>query len=152
MPTSNIDNPWTHDLHALHSPARNGIPTGPKSKSRAARLGAAINTASAPSLNAQVNLIKGTANGNNGQKNKGGFSIKGIAGPCIVQAQNFVQGTTVADIHSALGSMNYKALKVTLLATSPMVIAEMIIESRELANAVVKTFNGQTVSLTSNGG
>ena len=79
-------------------------------------------------------------------KPKGGFSIKGIAGPAIVQAANFAPGTSAADIESAMMTVVGKVLKTTLIATSPTVIAEVVMESREAANAVVSTFNGQTVS------
>jgi hypothetical protein len=139
FPAGNVDADWTHDLHALNNPA-SFIPTGPSAKNgkfgRKAHLQKLLNaSASSPNLNSQFNVVKGT-----------GLSIKGIAGPCIVQAQNFAPGTTAADIESAMVPVGGKILACKLIATSPSVIAEIVFETKEGANCVIDTFHNQTVS------
>lgn len=139
LPAGNVDADWTHDLHALNNPS-SFIPTGPSAKNgkfgRKAHLQNLLNaSASSPNLNAQFNVVKGS-----------GLSIKGIAGPCIVQAQNFAPGTTAADIESAMVAVGGKILACKLIATSPSVIAEIVFETKEGANCVIDTFHNQTVS------
>lgn len=139
VPAGNVDADWTHDLHTVNNPSRN-IPTGPSGRInknvRKARLQGVLNgSASSPNLNSQFNVVN---------KNKGVISIRGIAGPCIVQAENFAPGTTAADIESAMAAVGGKILKCSLIATSPDVIAEIVFETKEGANCVVETFHLQT--------
>lgn len=75
-----------------------------------------------------------------------GLSIRGIAGPVTVQAQNFAPGTTAADIESAMVPVGGKIVECTLIATRPNVIAEIVFETREGAKSVIDTFHNQTVS------
>lgn len=95
------------------------------------------NSASSPNLNAQFNVVS---------KAGPGLSIRGIAGPTTVQAQNFAPGTTGADIESAMTPIGGKILKCIIVATRPNVIAEIVFENREGANAIIDTFHNQTVS------
>lgn len=75
-----------------------------------------------------------------------GLSIRGIAGPTTVQAQNFAPGTTAADIESAMTPIGGKILKCIVVATRPNVIAEIVFENRDGANCIIDTFHNQTVS------
>lgn len=74
------------------------------------------------------------------------MSIRGIAGPTTVQAQNFAPGTTAADIESAMSPIGGKIVKCIVVATRPNVIAEIVFENRDGANCVIDTFHNQTVS------
>ncbi len=60
-----------------------------------------------------------------------GISIRGQAGPFVVMAQNFAPGTTAADIESAMTPVGGLVTSCRLLKTSPIVIAEIVFESRE---------------------
>lgn len=73
------------------------------------------------------------------------MSIRGLAGPYVVMAKNFVLGTTVADIESAVTSVGGVTLNCRIIAERPNVIAEIIFESKEGADNVVATFNNQNV-------
>lgn len=61
-------------------------------------------------------------------------------------AQNFAPGTTAADIESAMTPVGGLVMSCRLLKTSPIVIAEIVFESKEGADAVIARFNNQTVS------
>ncbi|OAX79801.1 hypothetical protein ACJ72_05879 [Emergomyces africanus] len=75
-----------------------------------------------------------------------GFSIKGSAsGPCVVLGSNFAPGTTAADIESALEPVGGAMLGCKIVATHPVVTAEMIFEERSGAENVVARFNNQKV-------
>lgn len=75
-----------------------------------------------------------------------GLSIRGLAGPYAVMAQNFAPGTTAADIESAMTPVGGEMLSCVILKTSPIIIAEMVFTSKEGADDVISTFNNQTVS------
>ena len=136
----NVNAEWTHDLHNLNNPSARGSqppPRAPK-QTRTERLYASLNnSASSPALNTQFNVV-GTA--------KKGISIKGIAGPYIVMAKNFAQGTTADDIESAMTSVGGVCTSCRIVSQHPKVIAEIIFESKEGADNVVSTFNNQNVS------
>ncbi|KJR82330.1 uncharacterized protein SPSK_03426 [Sporothrix schenckii 1099-18] len=78
----------------------------------------------------------------------GGLSIRGIAAavnePLVVMAQNFAPGTTAADIESAMTPVGGLVSSCRILKTTPLVIAEIVFESREGAERVIETFNNQT--------
>lgn len=138
---------WTHDLHTLNNPAATRVaqlpPRGPKAArgKRNERLYSALNgSASSPALNSQFNIV-GSA------KNSAGISIRGLAGPYVVMAENLAPGTTVADIESAMGPIGGEVQGCRLIAERPKVIAELIFETKEGADNVVHTFNNQNVSL-----
>ncbi len=61
-------------------------------------------------------------------------------------AQNFAPGTTAADIESAVTPLGGVATACRLVKTHPIVIAEIVFESKESADQVILTFNNQTVS------
>lgn len=75
-----------------------------------------------------------------------GITIRGLAGPFVVMAQNFAPGTTAADIESAVTPVGGVATACRLVKTHPIVIAEIVFESKESADQVIQTFNNQTVS------
>lgn len=105
------------------------------------RFHAAINGSStSPALSNQFNIVGPS-------KPSSGLSIRGIAGPCAVRAQNFARGTTAADIESAMAPIGGKVMNCTIISERPNVIAEIIFETKEGADNVVETFNNQTVSI-----
>lgn len=75
-----------------------------------------------------------------------GMTIRGLAGPFVVMAQNFAPGTTAADIESAMTPVGGMILSCRLVKQHPIVIAEIVFESKEGADNVIATFNNQTVS------
>jgi len=136
----NVDAEWTHDLHSHNNPAAS-LPRNASRKSfrpdQANRLHSAIHgSASSPALNRQFNVVT---------PSRPGLSIRGIAGPYIVMAKNFAQGTTAADIESAMTPVGGVALNCRLIAEMPNVIAEITFETKEGADNVVDTFNNQSV-------
>ena len=80
------------------------------------------------------------ANGGNG------LSIKGAAsGPFNVVAQNFMPGTTAADIESVMLDVGGQMTSCRVVASNPTVIAEMAFVERAAAERVIDTFNGKKV-------
>lgn len=76
-----------------------------------------------------------------------GLTIRGLAGPFVVMAQNFAPGTTAADIESAMSPVGGLVTSCRLIKHHPIVIAEIVFESKEGADNVIATFNNQTVCL-----
>jgi hypothetical protein len=78
-----------------------------------------------------------------------GLSIKGTAGPFVVQASNFAPGTTAADIEAAIQTVaidstgNSGLMTCRILTSNPTVMAEMVFPERYIADKVVGTFNNQ---------
>lgn len=78
-----------------------------------------------------------------------GLSIKGTAGPFVVQASNFAPGTTAADIEAAIQSVaadstgNNGLVSCRIMTSNPTVMAEMVFSERQIADKVVETFNNQ---------
>ncbi|KIX01485.1 uncharacterized protein Z518_09211 [Rhinocladiella mackenziei CBS 650.93] len=78
-----------------------------------------------------------------------GLSIKGKAGPFVVEASNFAPGTTAADIESALQSEILDdngvsgMLSCRLVSTHPTVIAEMVFAERYIADKIISTYDNQ---------
>ncbi|RFU35850.1 hypothetical protein B7463_g499, partial [Scytalidium lignicola] len=131
----NVDAEWTHDLHTLNNPGASRVsqlpPRAPKAArmARADRLQRTLNgSASSPALNSQFNLVAPLASAP-------GMSIRGLAGPYIVMAKNFAHGTTAADIESAVTPVGGITLNCRIIAQRPQVIAEIIFESKEGADA-----------------
>ncbi|ESZ92969.1 hypothetical protein SBOR_6635 [Sclerotinia borealis F-4128] len=141
----NVDAEWTHDLHPLNNPgASRGSqipPRGPRdinTRTRNDRLAKAFNgSASTPNLNAQYNIV------GKSKAPTGSLSIKGLAGPYIVLAENFAQGTSAQDIESAMAPVGGAPLSCRLLSDYPKVIAEIIFDSKDGADNVIETFNNQ---------
>ncbi|QSZ30048.1 hypothetical protein DSL72_004566 [Monilinia vaccinii-corymbosi] len=138
-----VDDEWTHDLHSLNNPgaSRNSQnpPRGPrnvKTRTRNDRLAKAFNgSASTPNLSAQYNIV--------GKAPTGSLSIKGLAGPYVVMAENFARGTSAQDIESAMSSVGGVPLSCRLISTYPKVIAEIIFDAKDVADTVIHTFNNQ---------
>lgn len=78
-----------------------------------------------------------------------GLSIKGAAGPFVVEASNFAPGTTAADIESALQTITTESngpietSSCRIVSSNPNIVAEMVFVEKAMADAVIKTFNGQ---------
>ena len=105
------------------------------------RLETALNgSVSSPNVNSQLNIV------GRSQPSKG-LSIRGLAGPYAVMAKNFAYGTSAADIESALTPVGGVCLSCRLIADRPKVIAEIVFESKDGADAVVDTFNNQNVCM-----
>ncbi|KAI0180514.1 hypothetical protein GGR52DRAFT_569259 [Hypoxylon sp. FL1284] len=160
IPTSDINGEWTHDLH--NPRGRNARAQDPTSlaarihppgtkmprannlrnarSNRTAKLANAFErTTSSPASAKQVNMGR-PASPPQGQ----GMSIRGLAGPYVVIAQNFAAGTTAADIESAMSPIGGIVQSCRLIKTQPIVIAEIVFEGKEGADRVVQTFNRQT--------
>lgn len=74
------------------------------------------------------------------------ISIRGAAGgPYVVVAQNFVPGTTAADIESVMREVGGEMTSCRLVAALPTVIAEMSFVDRVGAEKVIETFNNKKV-------
>lgn len=74
-----------------------------------------------------------------------GLSIRGLAGPYCVMAQNFAPGTTAADIESAMTPIGGEMVSCRLVKTDPIILVEMLFASREGGERVIETFNNKTV-------
>ncbi|TAQ86783.1 hypothetical protein B7494_g4902 [Chlorociboria aeruginascens] len=134
----NVDAEWTHDLHDSNSGAARTSqlpPRGPKNTRRKELLSSALN-GSSPILNNQFNIIGGA-------KPSASMSIRGLAGPYVIMAKNFVPGTTAADIEAAMTPVGGVTLGCEIIATNPKIIAEVVFETKEGADNVVATFNNQ---------
>lgn len=174
--TGNIDGEWTHDLHERHSAPstpRGTTTTTTKNSSLASRITdpnagpaarvrsdqrraaqvarALIKTELAPAHHHQQPRVTTPAGGRNTTMQSSpwnkGMTIRGLAGPFVVMAQNFAPGTTAADIESAVTPVGGLVQSCRLLKTEPIVIAEIVFESKEGADNVIATFNNQTVSV-----
>ncbi|KAJ8124593.1 hypothetical protein O1611_g9048 [Lasiodiplodia mahajangana] len=161
VPAGNINGDWTHDLHntqdgrqpktqqpapnslaaRVHAPGttlpntRNG--TQNTRPNRANKLANAFSRTAASSNGAQQMNIVDSQQGR-------GITIKGLAGPFAVLAQNFAPGTTAADIESALTPVGGIISSCRLVKTHPIVIAEIVFESKEGADRVIERFDQQT--------
>lgn len=144
----NIDGEWAHDLHASVNPAPSSLasrisqPGRPHSTRRAAQIASALMKQESQSDIAQASTTTPVAPPTQPK----GISIRGLAGPFAVMAQNFAPGTTAADIESAMTPVGGEMLTCIILKTEPIVVAEMVFASREGGERVIATFNNQTVS------
>lgn len=140
-----------------------GTPSNPRQKRRAAQMAEAlirneINEQSNQRNNQQSqqrrhqqhhqpppNAPKGPAAASvpTGPSSKG-FTIRGLAGPFAVMAQNFAPGTTAADIENAMTPIGGLILSCRVMKHHPIVIAEIVFESKEGADNVIATFDKQT--------
>ncbi|KAI0480426.1 hypothetical protein GGR56DRAFT_272746 [Xylariaceae sp. FL0804] len=156
---------WTHDLHGSKAnnkvnnkgkqqPAPNSLAArihapgtplprrgGRQKQDRTAKLTSALNRTTASPNNAQqqINFRAPPT-----QPASQGMSIKGLAGPFAVLAQNFAPGTTAADIESAMTPVGGPVVSCRVVKTHPIVIAEIIFEEKEGADRVIETFDNQT--------
>lgn len=149
-PATGLNGKWTHDLHHQNNP------------SRVSKLPTTLSPAIARSLqnNRLFAALHGTPAGlssdlipsgpRNGPKPRGanirgqasGFSIKGSAGPFVVQASNFAPGTTAEDIKMAMLPLG-KILSCIILAANPTVICEIVFEKKEAADQCILQYNNQ---------
>ncbi|KAI1434918.1 hypothetical protein GGR50DRAFT_660097 [Xylaria sp. CBS 124048] len=168
--TGNANGDWTHDVHRSQKgaarrtklqqqqPAPNSLaarvhqpgttlpkarPTAPRARSdRKAKLAHAVfRTAATPAhqpQHQQQQQMKVEP-----QPEMAGFSIKGLAGPFAVLAQNFAPGTTAADIESALTPVGGIIISCRLVKVQPIVIAEIVFDSKEGAERVIDKFDKQ---------
>ncbi|CAL3965860.1 hypothetical protein PZA11_002697 [Diplocarpon coronariae] len=139
----NVDGDWTHDLHTVNnsptsrSPQEN--PRGPSAAriNRNERIHAALNdAASSPSLNSQFNIVS-TA------KPTSSISIRGLAGPTLIVVKNLASGTTAADLEIAMIPVGGSVLSCRIVSERPIVVAELVFETREGADSVVDVFNNK---------
>ncbi|KAI1751453.1 hypothetical protein F4782DRAFT_504995 [Xylaria castorea] len=161
VPAGNINGDWTHDLHNTQD-GRRPRAQQPAPNSLAARVhapGTAPPKARPTPQNTRPNRITKLANAfsraaassnhaqqmNVAESNQGrGITIKGLAGPFAVLAQNLAPGTTAADIESALTPVGGLITSCRLVKTHPIVIAEIVFESKEGADRVIERFDQQT--------
>ncbi|KAI1378188.1 hypothetical protein F4677DRAFT_412415 [Hypoxylon crocopeplum] len=160
--SSNINSEWTHDLH--NSRGRNAK-AQQDPNSLAARIhppGTTLHRPKNTVRNARGNRTSQLANAYErsnssattkqemnlrpppSQPSRQGITIRGLAGPFAVMAQNFAPGTTAADIESAMTPVGGLVSSCRLVKTHPIVIAEVVFESKEGADRVIETFNNQT--------
>ncbi|KAL8285280.1 hypothetical protein RB600_009640 [Gaeumannomyces tritici] len=151
---------WVHDLYGASGPpaqgslasritvpgaagaGKQGAKKQPQQQRRAAKLAFALtrDEAQAPAQRA-ANVTTRAANTTSNRG--GGISIRGLAGPPVVMAQNFAPGTTAADIESAFTPYGGIVSRCRLLKTSPIIIAEIVFEDPNGAQRVIDQFNNQ---------
>jgi hypothetical protein len=164
VPAGDVNGEWTHDLHSsVNRPNNNNsanaslssritLPGGAAANSAAkkaaakkkvARLTAAFDRMDTDdSVKRQVNIVK---SGGKAQARDAGISIRGLAGPFAVMAQNFAPGTTAADIESAMTPVGGEMVSCEIVKTQPFLIVEMVFASKEGGEKVIETFNNKTV-------
>ncbi|KAL1874272.1 hypothetical protein Daus18300_003636 [Diaporthe australafricana] len=72
-----------------------------------------------------------------------GITIRGLAGPFVVIAQNLAPGTTAGDLESAMMPVGGLVSKCRIIKTHPIVIAEVEFQTKEGADRVIERFNNQ---------
>jgi len=72
-------------------------------------------------------------------------SIRGIAGPFSVLAQNFAPGTSAADVENAFTRVGGQILKCVVLKSEPFVLVEAVFASREGGALAINKFDGVMV-------
>ncbi|KAK5988822.1 hypothetical protein PT974_10316 [Cladobotryum mycophilum] len=154
VPVGNVDGEWTHDLHGTvngntggslssritrpgaANNANGNNASNKAAKKKTAKLSAALDRMDTDeSLQKQVNIIKPKSNG---------MTIRGLAGPYAIMAQNFAPGTTAADIESAMTPVGGEMVSCRIVKTSPLLLVEMVFSSREGGERVIETFNNKT--------
>ncbi|KAK2761886.1 pentatricopeptide repeat protein [Colletotrichum kahawae] len=157
VPAGNIDGDWTHDLHGTVSGGRNGARAGGLA-SRISAPGGKPSAATMSRRNDRRNEQRAARVANAIERSdtmadvqmtpapiaRPGLSIRGLAGPFAVMAQNFAPGTTAADIESAMTPVGGEMLSCRILKTTPLLVAEMVFATKEGGDAVISTFNNQT--------
>ncbi|CAN8096699.1 unnamed protein product [Discula destructiva] len=66
----------------------------------------------------------------------GGITIKGLAGPHVVEVRGFAPGTTAADIEEALRGKGISVHSCRILQSSPKVIVDILCDSKEDADRI----------------
>jgi len=159
IPPGNVNGEWTHDLHTTVNPpnALASRISNPSTK-RTAKLASALQRVDASQANVLLNAPKGPSGKKRQpqqqqQKKSGGspapeISIRGLAGPFSVLAQNFAPGTSAADIESAMTPVGGEMLVCKVLKTQPIMLVEMVFHSREAGEKVIEKFNDQLVGFS----
>lgn len=138
------------------------VPTGPRQQQKQKRRAAQV-TQALIRTELQHDRSRGQSNNNQPQRQRvaqqqqplksaatapssfnKGMQIRGLAGPYVVMAQNFAPGTTAADIESAMTPVGGIVTSCRVLKQSPIVVAELVFESKEGADNAIATFNNQT--------
>ena len=92
-----------------------------------------------------ANVIANSSISSSLAKSPKGLSIRGAAGPFVVQASNLQSGTTAADIQNVLidiaGPGNCKSCRI--VTNRPTVIAEMVFAEKRSAEQVISALNNQ---------
>ncbi|KAI9167355.1 RNA-binding protein [Paramyrothecium foliicola] len=153
VPAGNVNGEWTHDLHGTvngdHEPrggslgSRITVPGSrrPAASQRKSRLATAVDRMEVdPAVQKQVNVVKPQSSSGGPM----GLTIRGLAGPFTVMAQNFAPGTSAADIESAMTPIGGEIISCKFIKTSPIIIVELIFASREGGERVIETFNDKT--------
>lgn len=86
----------------------------------------------------------GRAAGGPAQRPNGGMTIRGLAGPHLVEVRGFAPGTTAGDIEEAIRNKGISVHSCRLLQSSPKVIADVLCDSKEDADRIGE-FHGQWV-------
>ncbi|KAK1243165.1 hypothetical protein MKX07_003793 [Trichoderma sp. CBMAI-0711] len=157
-----VNGEWTHDLHtSVNRPDTSNLPLSSRitlpgapttsrkaptaavaSKKKFAKLSAAVDRMDTdPSVRQQVNVVPQRATQ---RIPDAGMTIRGLAGPFAVMAQNFAPGTTAADVESAMTPVGGEMLSCEVVKTHPFMIVEMVFASREGGERVIETFNNKT--------
>lgn len=140
---------WPHDLHHKVN----------ASTSRVSKLPTTISPAVARSLqnNRLFAALHGPSSGaasfapptgpkhNSGISIRGsstGLSIKGSAGPYVVEAANFAPGTTAEDVKMAMVPLG-KILSCIVLSASPWVTCEIVFETKQAAENCLAQYHNQ---------
>ncbi|KEY64280.1 hypothetical protein S7711_06326 [Stachybotrys chartarum IBT 7711] len=145
----NVNGDWTHDLHDTvngHNTraskslgSRVTLPGSKRTAQRNSKLATALDTMDVdPQVQQQVNIVKPAP------ARPLGLTIKGLAGPFSVLAQNFAPGTTLADIESAMTPIGGEIISCSFVKTHPIMVVEMVFASREGGDRVIETFNDKT--------
>lgn len=139
----NINGDWTHDLHSSVSTPNLSSRVSNMNKKTATRrqnkfASALSRVDSSADAAQQVSVKPAPAAASS-------FSIRGIAGPFCVMAQNFARGTTAADVESAMIPVGGPMESCKIVKTEPFILVEMLFASKECGERVIETFNNQTV-------
>ncbi|KAL7786699.1 hypothetical protein V8C37DRAFT_391762 [Trichoderma ceciliae] len=155
VPAGDVNGEWTHDLHStVNRPSSSSnVPLGSRitlpggaskkaaAKKKVARLTAAFDRMETDdSVKQQVNVVKA----GKPQRRDAGMTIRGLAGPFAIMAQNFAPGTTAADVESAMTPIGGEMVSCEVVKTQPFMIVEMVFASREGGERVIDTFNDKT--------
>lgn len=136
-------------------------PTGPRADTRAARnaqgLADALFSTKPNPAQAQVNIVPNRSNNGNGAtrgatmqfngaaargarqqapRPVGGMTIKGIAGPHVVEVRGFAPGTSAADVEEAMRAKGISVHSCRILQSSPKVIVDILCDSKEDADRI----------------
>lgn len=66
----------------------------------------------------------------------GGITIKGIAGPHVVEVRGFAPGTSAADVEEAMRAKGISVHSCRVLQSSPKVIVDILCDSKEDADRI----------------